>query len=264
LRTDGWIDSSTIVAAGLVAARVYLLFGSLTTPAAPQQTKRTFEVASVKPSDPKATGVTYTNHPGRVVFRNVTVWDLVVTAYRVNGERIDGLPEALKTAHYDIEGIAADRDDNRPPNTIRHQAELQALLEERFQLRSHRESRMLTVYELVRGDGALKLQPSAPEGRPHTDAKPGRVIFVHFWLNMFAAQLYTRLGRRRLVIDATGIDGPFDITVEFSPDSEDAANTVPPIDAFYRTIENLGLKLRTAKRPVEFLVIDHIERPAAN
>jgi uncharacterized protein (TIGR03435 family) len=66
----------------------------------------------------------------------------------------------------------------------------------------------------------------------------------------------------RTVVDKTGLTGKFDYTVFYAPDG------APPDDdrpSLYTALEQqLGLRLESAKGPVEFLVIDHAEKPDAN
>ena len=83
----------------------------------------------------------------------------------------------------------------------------------------------------------------------------------------WALSLMSRIGDRQ-VIDNTGIEGHYDFTLAFDP------NLVPPVgtdapprlrpDIFSAVREQLGLKLEPARAPVQFLVIDHVERPSAN
>jgi uncharacterized protein (TIGR03435 family) len=77
----------------------------------------------------------------------------------------------------------------------------------------------------------------------------------------------------RPVVDQTGLTGKYDVTVEFSPEATRAARTEASADAqpetqgipFLQAVrEQLGLKLDSAKAPVQVLVIDHIERPSEN
>lgn len=80
----------------------------------------------------------------------------------------------------------------------------------------------------------------------------------------------------RPVIDKTGIAGRFDIYLEFSsdqvtpgllglaPDAPATASDPTGPTIFTAIQEQLGLKLEPAKGPVEFLVIDHVERPSEN
>ena len=83
---------------------------------------------------------------------------------------------------------------------------------------------------------------------------------------------------RRTVVDKTGITGAFDLPLTFTPDrpnvpspdvpgprpADGAAVADPGPDIFTAMQEQLGLKLESAKGPVEILVIDQVERPAAN
>jgi uncharacterized protein (TIGR03435 family) len=80
----------------------------------------------------------------------------------------------------------------------------------------------------------------------------------------------------RSVIDKTGFTELFDVRLDFLPDETTAALPAPPpgaagapLDSNYPSIliamqEQLGLRLESTKGPVEFVVIDHIERPSAN
>jgi uncharacterized protein (TIGR03435 family) len=77
---------------------------------------------------------------------------------------------------------------------------------------------------------------------------------------------YTPSGLRRPIIDRTGLTGTFDFHLEWTPDqvtgpqSDDA--TGPSI--FTAIQEQLGLKLESARGPVEVFDIDHVERPSEN
>jgi len=75
----------------------------------------------------------------------------------------------------------------------------------------------------------------------------------------------------RPVVDQTGLGGRFDFTLEFTPERKGPSppQDVPPDDFQVTTIqealqEQLGLKLKAAKAPLETLVVDHVERPSEN
>ena len=77
------------------------------------------------------------------------------------------------------------------------------------------------------------------------------------------------LGVGRPVVDETGLPGAFDIDLTYSPDLGAAASqTAPPVNAapslFTALEEQLGLKLESARGPVNVVVIDRVERPAEN
>ena len=68
---------------------------------------------------------------------------------------------------------------------------------------------------------------------------------------------------RRPVIDRTGLTGDFEFELEFAPFNATAADSTAP-DLFTAIQEQLGLKLESARAPVEVLVVDRAERPSEN
>jgi uncharacterized protein (TIGR03435 family) len=151
-----------------------------------------------------------------------------------------------------------------PPGTSKAQLRLmlQNLLAERFKLTVHRETRNLPAYELVIARGGPKLEPAKPE------AKTGISYEGKFWSQIhsqnttaenFASFLTDRLDRP--VIDKTGIQTRFAVNLEYRISDTDTERPT----LFAALQEKLGLSLRTARGPVEILVIDHIEKtPSAN
>ena len=83
-------------------------------------------------------------------------------------------------------------------------------------------------------------------------------------LSRFATVLSPQL--ERMVVDRTGLAGRFDIQLKWSPDLNDRPpeTTSDPPSIFTAVQEQLGLKLESAKSPVELIVIDHAERPGEN
>ncbi len=95
----------------------------------------------------------------------------------------------------------------------------------------------------------------------------------------FSRVLWMVLGRP--VVDRTGFTGTFDLRLDFTPDEAvaglprsagtgnpesppAAADATGPPPIFTAIQEQLGLKLESAKGPVEVLVIDHVERRFQN
>jgi uncharacterized protein (TIGR03435 family) len=76
---------------------------------------------------------------------------------------------------------------------------------------------------------------------------------------LLAKNLKGELGRP--VIDRTGLAGNFDFRIQFASDDahlDDAPALVSAVE------KQLGLKLESAKGPVETLIVDHAEKPSAN
>jgi len=139
---------------------------------------------------------------------------------------------------------------------------LQSLLMERFQLKFHRESKIGAVYVLARGSGELKLQ--APKDK---DASPG-VWMARDGLvgqNASMSLLAVRLGGnlQRPVLDETGLSGSFDFKSALLGD-DPKAEYQDLVASILTSVQEMGLKLRSSKGPVETIVIDHIERPSPN
>ena len=84
-----------------------------------------------------------------------------------------------------------------------------------------------------------------------------------------ARELSLLMGRS--VIDRTGFSGMFDLQVDFLPDEATPAMPPPPPGSglsgpslAQALQEQMGLKLESTKGPVDVIVVDRAERPAAN
>jgi bla regulator protein blaR1 len=203
---------------------------------------------------------------------------------------IEGGPDWIHSERFNIDATS----DGHPSILMMQGPMMQAVLEDRFQLRIHRETRPGPVYELALGKGSPKLKPlqegnctpvalgrpvpelPADQRRCRNMVNPrGSVEFEGGTLSMFAGLLGMVLDRP--VIDKTGITGQVAIHLVFSPDdpamprpaTDDpgapAAVRTPDAPGLFQAIqEQLGLKLVPAKGPVDVLVIDHIAMPAGN
>jgi uncharacterized protein (TIGR03435 family) len=142
---------------------------------------------------------------------------------------------------------------------------LQSMLAERFKLAAHRETRQLNVYSLVMAKGGLKIKP-VEQGAGRTSAGPGKLEAQGISFGKLADLLSRFLDRP--VMDATGVPGLFNFTLEWRP--EDTRRLMEPGDSgqdpvagpsiFTALEEQLGAKMEVRKGPVEILVIDHVER----
>ena len=226
-----------------------------------------FEVASIKPSLPDATGRSFTERPGGgLSASNATVRMLMAFAYQVMPEEIAGGPPWASSDGFDIEAKAGG------PNVTASQFRqmIQNLLAERFQLKTHRETRDLPVYVLMQARNGAKLE-EAKDDDAHPGVRiegPGQVTGVRATVPALATVLIRPL--RRKVIDETGLKGAYNFKLRFVPDQTRArpdADAAPPGDGpsiFTALQEQLGLSLKAAKRPVEVIVIDQVEKPAPN
>lgn len=131
-----------------------------------------FEVASIKPAAPQQTGimrVMMNADAGMIRYINVSLKDVIRTAYRVKDFQIDG-PDWLSSTRFDI--VA-----KFPAGATRDQVPemLQSLLTERFKLTFHRDTKEHGIYALVVGKNGAKLKPADVQkpGDPPPPASPG-------------------------------------------------------------------------------------------
>jgi uncharacterized protein (TIGR03435 family) len=257
-----------------------------------------FDVASIKPTSQRAPdveglGAVEALPGGRLIADKVLLRYLIQNAYGLKPFQISGGPAWINSAHYDIEAKS-----DRNPNAAQMQKMTQTLLEDRFKLKVHRETRELPVYSLTIAKSGLRLQqpqgacitPDPNEMLPPRPPAPGqtycgRVIFgvspagaqiqgENVSMGELARVLSNVLGR--IVVDNTGIAGGRNVHAEFAADDALAgiphpagpggARTPDPSgpSIFSALPEQLGLRLESTKGPVEVLVIDQVERPSEN
>jgi bla regulator protein blaR1 len=235
-------------------------------PAAPL----TFDVASIKPSDPRTPGrITDSQPGGGYKADGVTVKTLITRAYGVDGYQISGGPAWIDSARFDI--LARPE---TPGTTHEISERLRNLLVDRFQLVIHRETKEQPVYALVIAKNGQKFQESA-EDRSVLRGASGRLSGQRVGIPQLASALSFFVGRP--VIDKTGLTGQYNFKLKWTPDFPQAGPgplppgvpPPPPPDPnapslFTALSEQLGLRLESQKGPVEMLVIDRAEKPTEN
>lgn len=275
-----------------------------TAPAAPQ-----FDVASVKLNTNCGAfrGGKMPFSPGRINMECTTLQDLVLSSYAffangvsLNQEilEITGGPSWAQSDHYDVTAKA----DGAVPVAQMMGPMLRALLEDRFKLKIHRQSKEMPVYSLTVAKSGLKIQPMKegacvpvdlnhlpqPEsGQPRPNfcgnmslrmSPQGVTLDTHgLTMKEFAQRLSSMLDRT--VIDKTEVSGQFDFHLEFAPDEttrgfggrgagDAGASGLPATPEGPSIIsalqEKFGLKLMPDKGQVDTLVIDHVEKPTEN
>jgi uncharacterized protein (TIGR03435 family) len=241
--------------------------------AQPAAKRPSFELASVRlntvngPTDivPRRSG-------DRVSMHNTQLGSIVGYAYHLTnlGLELEGnyrLPDGWNW--YDIEAIAPGS-----PGDDELRLMFQTLLEDRFKLSVHRETKQGFIYDLVIGKGGSKLKPAAPEIQVTVDGKPihaGAVGVVggldgpHLVGNgATAEQLASSLiGQLKAVVrDRTGLVGTFSYNVVFARDDPSDLSGLPTLESALQ--QELGLRLEKNKGTVEVLVVDHVEKPTPN
>ena len=240
--------------------------------------KPSFDVASIKPSDPNSRGQAINvGRGGGNAFStlNTPLSELIKFAYGIHGKQVTGGPSWFEADKFDI---LAKPDTPGVPNVTQLRSMVQKLLAERFGLEFHREQKELSAYVITVDKAGVKM--AKVEGNrgnlPGFGGRgPGAIGVRNSTMTEFAGFLQARL-LERPVVDQTGLTDRYDFTVEWKPDpAPPAANGEPNPPALPQNIEDrpdlltamrqqLGLKIESGKAPVEVLVIDKVTRPTAN
>jgi uncharacterized protein (TIGR03435 family) len=239
-----------------------------------------FEVASIKPNTSGEIRSRTSGRDNGFTATNTSPWFLIITAFNIKEFQLTGGPSWTRSERFDVNGRVAEGQKYT-------RAALQTLLEERFKLVTHRDTREESIYALVvvRSNGRLGPQikptatldcaarrganPSGPAVSPCSfnstlgDAG-GKMSVVGQPMEALAAMLGNiGLGRQVQVVDRTGLTGKYDFELQWSSDNVRPASDAPadPPGVFTALQEQLGLKLESQRGPVEFVVIDSIDRP---
>lgn len=194
--------------------------------------------------------------------RNIDLGEMIEWAYGLEHYQLT-CPSALEGQRYDIRARSGDRVTDGTLHLM-----LQDLLLTRFKLRIHREQKRTSVYELVVAKGGPRLPTDKSATLPPSYPKElfprvvdGSFVFRNVTLGEFSQQLTELRGIEFPVIDHTGIPGVYDITLKSA-----ASALLDPGGPSLLTLiqEQLGLKLVSAKDPIEAVVVDHADQPSTN
>ncbi len=287
-----------LAVAAMAAITVPLAMGVMGVPRIQAQSQPTpqFEAASIKSCSTFSRSAYRDLPPGTFNSGCTTVQRLVQQAYGLFADgqmnpgsslTVVGGPAWTASDLYEIDAKAAG-----PQNhSMMNGPMLQALLEARFTLKVHRETRELPVYALTIAQGGPKLQSfqgsCTPRDfdKPPSDADCGAARRYGNGFQMKAATMAELCAGLSVLLDQhvinkTGIGGRFNFDVDLSaedsgllnrprslPAVSDPTTPRPPPILFHAAeiaMKKLGLNIEPTGGPGEFLVIDHIGRPSEN
>ena len=266
-------------------------------PAAQEAPPPAFEVASVRANTSGEMNARIQRQPGgRFNATNMPLRDLIMFSYQMRPFQIEGAPDWIGPARYDIVAKAESElplstpGGGPPPDMLM----LRTLLADRFKLVVHFETKEMPIYtlSLARPDGRLGPQltlsttdcaalmkasggrggvPPPPDGRMQCGMSIAftRLMGGGFPFSEFVNSLSVLV--QRTVVDRTGLTGNYDVSMTFQPEQlpgpggallpPPAAGDTNAPSVFTAVQEQLGLKLESARGPVRMLVIDRVERP---
>ena len=242
-----------------------IAYAGITALAAFGQATPVFEVASIKPHPPPIQLVSISTSGTRVTIEANSLTNLVAYAYDLKRYQVIGGPNWAVDDRFDI---AAKAEGDIAPTAAQVKQMIQALLADRFQLKVHRETKEMPVYNLVVGKNGPKLKESAPDARPLVRMRDANgmihLIATSSPMQQLANQFSNANGVDRPVLDKTGLTGMYDFELDWSAGYGAPADGADEISIFTALQEQIGLKLEPAKAPMEVLVIDRAEKPSQN
>jgi uncharacterized protein (TIGR03435 family) len=239
-------------------------------------TEAAYDVATIKPADVSRDGRRWVGFlPTGLTVKNLPLQMLIREAFALEDDRILGAPAWVKSSRFDIEAKVAESEIPAVKNMTvdQRKAMLRPLLQDRFDLKFHYESRTLPVYELVIGKGGSKMKVFDPPGNPATNGLRltgrGHLQAQGISMEVFVSDLSKEVSRT--VLDKTGLTGKYDFALEWQPDDalpiagNDNGLPQNSVDSsLFTAVQELGLKLEPRKEPLRVLVIDHVEPPSPN
>lgn len=243
--------------------------------AMPADADPVFEVATIKLSRPDESLSIQVSPGGRqFTATNASLRELITFAYEIHPRQVTGGPAWLETEKYDL---LARADVEGMPSYTQLRTMLRKLLADRFQLNFHREQKELTVYTIVPGKTGPKLTSSEddPNGLPSLGFRGLGALFARNANMSDFAGLMQTIVLDRPVVDRSGVSGRYDFTLNWTADESQfggrpgqapqwPANADVPPDLYTAIQQQLGLKMESARLPVEVLVIDRVEKPSDN
>jgi uncharacterized protein (TIGR03435 family) len=238
------------------------------------------------------------DHPsGQMAIRGFTARDLVRYAYQLPTSRVTGGPAWLDAESFDLVTTL-----DHVPAADETPAVVRQLLEDRFALRVHETTTDVPAFalELARSDGSLgpNLQPATAEcfdqkawvaaGAPIRGPLPQgqRTVICGEWdggvshdrvrritMDDFVVRLPSNLapGERVDVINRTGLEGPYDVSLEYFKPAAMVMALKPSVAPALRLAgfqsvpdaleSQLGLKLVATTTQVPAIAIDEIQHP---
>jgi uncharacterized protein (TIGR03435 family) len=235
-----------------------------------------FEVASIKPTASDERGGIVHQPPGGQSYEAIgaPLRTIMTVAYTVTDRQISGGPDWINTDRWTIEAKA----NRRGTSDELHDA-LARLLEERFQLKIRHEKRELPVYLLTVDKKGVKMAPHDESDLLHEpiggrfDNGEAHMTGQNATMNYFA--FFLSRGLDMNVVDETNLTGHYDIDYHYVPEQRGgrgigAEGGTPPAatpegpDLFTALREQLGLRLEKGKGPVDYLVIESVQKASEN
>ena len=221
-------------------------------------TKPTFEAAFIKANTTASGSSSSNGTKGQIVMVNQSLRRLVERAYNVKPFQVMA-PDWLDGLKFDITAKYPEdtKNSDRP-------AMLRSLLEDRFKLATHNETKELPAYALTLSKGGLKIKAVETDKNGGTSSNSNnnavKLQVTAIPMTDVADYLARRLGSA--VVDKTGVEGLFSFELHWTMDDPNGGpgGGAAEFAAIQEAIGTLGLHLQSTKTAIQVVVVDHVER----
>lgn len=217
-----------------------------------------FDVAAIRVNGDLAADPNVNSLPGgRLIVTSQSLRDLLKFAFDLKDFQIDGAPGWADGDRYDIDAKASAAESGVNVRLL-----VRSLLEDRFGLKDHIETRELTIYSLRLAKGDLKVRRHDEGTGTTARTACGHMTGQRVTSDVIAKMLSRYLGRE--VHDDTGLPGKYDFELTWTPDSGPCPGAAEGPSIFTAVQQQMGLRLESTRGPVQVLVVDGVEKPSAN
>jgi len=250
------------------------------------QSEPRFEVVSIRAVPPDAPSLlrpmdfSSVLPGGRFIDSRTVLYSLIIFAYDVRDpdKTLEGVPRWAREQPFSVAAQPGEGFPELPPAQNREAVRLmvRAMLAERFQLKIHPETREGRILRLEVEPGGLRLkevEAPAPPAKPGLvgaamSDRSGRIVGRKSTMAGLAVALSVFAAHP--VQDQTGLRGYYDLDLRWSnPDAEEGAVAQGLGSAGLGLLisnlqSQLGLRLKSARGPIQYWVVDRVERPTEN
>lgn len=232
-----------------------------------------FGVATVKVNDTGSHSIRLSINDDFLQATNIQLDSLIETAFNIRRDQVIGLPHWAQVTHYDVVAKVVDMtpEQLRGLSDRQRQAMLQHLLEERFHLQTHIESRTLPLLRLVVDKSGIKFaewkKPADGQDDNKGSMRVSNDVMTAIGVPMQSLVRFLASQTHMPVVDETGLKGNYNLNLQWQREEQgsDSGLHDQALPAIFAALpEQLGLKLESGKGPVDVLVVDHIEEPTDN
>lgn len=228
-----------------------------------------YDVVTVKENKSQSYMTSFLDDEGDMLkIENANLLAMLMEAFNLHDYLIEGVPAWGKSQHFDVQGkiLDATPEQIKALTLEQRRAMLAAVLQQRFGLKTHWVTRDKPEYELIVAKNGSKLKEST-EKQTSSALNMNALDATRITTDDLAKDLAARL--EKPVVNKTALTGRYDIKLKWSVEGQklngdDAQDEETAPSMFTAVKETLGLELKPSHGPVQVLVVDAAELPAAN